>query len=66
MYSGRLGPPGRCVPSIYAVGGRVRINETKRSLGIEKRMHYRVQIIDRGDIVFDMKTGLPLDFPRVP
>ncbi len=29
--------------------------------GIEKGTHYRVRTVDRGDIVFDMKTGLPVE-----
>jgi hypothetical protein len=29
--------------------------------GVERRTHYRVGTVDRGDIVFDMKTGLPIE-----
>ena len=30
-------------------------------VGIERRTHYRIATVDRGEIVFDMKTGLLID-----
>jgi hypothetical protein len=30
-------------------------------VGVEKGTHYRVGTVDRGEIVFDMKTGLPVE-----
>jgi hypothetical protein len=29
-------------------------------MGLERGMYYRVKTVDRGEIVFDMKTGLPI------
>ena len=29
-------------------------------VGVERRTHYRVGTVDRGEIVFDMTTGLPI------